>query len=1464
MLTRANRYFWSILFVIQSFIAIAQPHCSVEHFSFNNGLNQSTIKSIYQDKKGFIWLGTYDGLVRYDGYDFKNFKVPLQQTNISLSNRINRVLEDKYARLWIMSPDGIYCFIPGSQKYWGLENINTIDTKAYATPNIQVNPSGKVWFQTETAGCICIEDSLFNTRQYTVENKALKSNKVNEVYEDSEHNSWILTDKGISLIPQDSNTTVSIILKNSTTNPTKDIAVYSALEIGNEIWFGADKGVIWRYSKQNKSFYEFSLNITSHIRNFIKLNDSSVFIQSFNDGFFSYNIKSGQLQTLNTNTLTNLDTNKLEYVYIDYPNKLWFTTLKQGIYKYDFETSNLKYFDVEVDDNTINRYTYSPFVFRDKSENIWVHPKGGGFSFYNKAKDTLEPFNNSSDDTHLRFSNLVYATCIDNQGNMWLSSRSNGLEKITFSKNEFSRIAITDNKTSFSINNVRSIYQDRSGYIWVSTKAGAITIYDSEFNKLGNLSPDGTLTKAALWHYPIYTILEDKSGTIWMGSRGGGLYKLQPTNTKLSFTVTQLQHNKTDIYSLSNNNIYALFQDTISNIWVGTLGGGINLLIPSAVSTPRFYNINNLLPALTDDKCYRVRCITQSKDGTLYAGTSGGLISWESDFLSPEKIIFNHNKAVTSDKNSLSNNEIFDILATTKGDIYIATFGGGINKIISYNTNGKPKEFKTYSSENGLTSDLTLDLQEDLQGDIWVTTENNLLRLNNTSETFETYLGATQLLGDRIFSEVSSCQLKSGKLAFGYSNGLVLFTPEKIVTNSYIPKLTLLAMQVFNKPLLRTDGIPYNGTIDDIKAVELKHDQNFFTIAFSALDFTNSRKIQYAYMLEGFDLEWNYTNTLRIANYTNIPAGDYIFRVKSTNSNGVWVDNEKVLSITIKPSFWATPLAYLLYTLLILILFYLIQKNILTIYKLKNDVKLQKEISDMKLKFFIDISHEIRTPLTMITAPIEYLINDTRTPNEIKKQLNFISQSTNRLLKLVNQILDFRRLQSKQLKIQETNLGLFTKNICADFIEMAEEQHINFNYTHLPLDAPIWVDQDALEKVIMNLLSNAFKYIKDGDSITVSINRHEKTTTLSVTDNGQGIEKSKQKELFLRFATFNDDKKQPSTGIGLSIVKEIADKHSAKVTVTSEPGIETIFSVEFTNGNNHFNKTTQLVEHHENKEETINNKRLTKTDNKLEKTTVDERKTTILIVEDDTELRSFITSILDDKYTIIEAENGAIGLTIAIKNNPDIIISDIMMPEMDGITLLKQLRHNPEISHIPVILLTAKTNIESKLEGLSYGADDYITKPFSVPYFTARIDNLLQQRKRLHAIFSSDNSFENSEVDVTPNLITSKDEALMKNVINCINTNLDRNDFSVEELAKMVGLSRSSFYNKMKSLTGSSPVEFIRNHRLKNAAKLITQNNFLIKEVCYMSGFTDTKYFTKCFKAKYDMTPIEYRNQKLG
>jgi signal transduction histidine kinase/DNA-binding response OmpR family regulator/streptogramin lyase len=1129
-----------------------------------------------------------------------------------------------------------------------------------------------------------------------------------------------------------------------------------------------------------------------------------------------------------------------------------------GIFQLHLSSTKLDYFFVQTDDVSIVSFPPAPFVLVDSRNQLWVHPKGGGFSYYDEGSNQLKPFFNTPFSEKAKFSNMLHSGFFDRQGNLWLGARSHGLDKVVFNKSYFKNQKVEPSSRTLFGNNIRAVYADKSDNIWVSSKENRLYLYNPTFTRRVQLAPNGKTTNNVLWPNAVYSVLEDSQNNIWLGTRGSGVYKFSPQRNGIEYSVEHFEHDRNDEYSLSNNNVYTVFEDKLRRTWIGTWGGGLNRVVTENGKV-RFVHAGNRLKNYPKNYCSRVRFITDGRSGHVYLGTTDGLLLIENNPGSMDSIGFKLYRRQPGNAQSISNNDIIDVAITQSGDVFMATSGGGINKVVSYTPEGYPQTFKAYTRDEGMPSDLVVSLTEDFSGKLWIGTESGMCRFDPASEHFEVFPEVEWIMNDHSFSEATRCRLKTGEILLGYSGGILSFFPEDIKSNQFTPYLALFNLQLFNKKVPIHGKSPIRVGIDDSKELVLSKKQNFFSIEFAALDLINPKNIKYAYMLEGLDKDWNYTQTKRIANYTNIPKGAYTFRVKSTNSDGVWVSNERVLPITIKPAFWETPLAYTLYFLLFALIIFLVDYNLLTIYRLKSSVAVEKKMSEMKQKFFVDISHEIRTPLTMITAPVEYLLNDGHTPDPVKKQLTFISHSTNRLLRLVNQILDLKKLQDSKLKIQEIELVPLVYEVFNSFVEIAKENSIDLRFKNQLYDEKIWADKDSIEKIVMNLLSNAFKHTGKGKAIEVRLSSDSKYITISVMDEGSGISKERQKNLFVRFMSFNDDPSKPSTGIGLALIKELADKHKAKVTLESETDKGSTFSISFLKGKNHFLNHPEVDFFASNEEVGYESEAETNDAGIFHKA---ESRTRVLVVEDDHDLRTFIANILEEDYEVLTADDGQSGFETAKTHFPDFIISDIMMPRMDGIELLRCIRNDINTSHIPVVLLTAKANIESKLEGLAYGADDYITKPFSVPYLKARMANLLEQRKRLQEMLGKTGSVNIKAYDPKPFLLTKHDENMMEKVMEAIEQNMDNDKFTIEELATKVGINRTTFQNKMKSLTGFTPLEFVREIRLKRAAQLITDSRLLMKEVSYMTGFTDTKYFGKCFKAKYGVTPLEYRNRE--
>ena len=1090
---------------------------------------------------------------------------------------------------------------------------------------------------------------------------------------------------------------------------------------------------------------------------------------------------------------------------------------------------------------------------------------------------------------------------------MWLCTHSKGLEKVTFRNVPFSMLTPVPHEYESLSNEVRSVCEDKQGNLWVGLKDGMIRLYDSNRKFIGHLTGNGTISMTGTpMEGTAYFIMQDSKGIIWIATKGNGLVRAEQISpTSMSYKLTRYQHDSNDMYSLSDNNVYCVYEDHHGRIWAATFAGGINYISQGEHGETVFINHRNNLKGYPIDVCYKARFITSDNNGRLWVGTTTGAVAFDENFKKPEDIQFHHFSRVPNDTKSLSNNDVHWIIATQQKELYLATFGGGLNKLISISENGHG-EFKSYSVLDGLSSDVLLSIREDHKQNLWISTENGICKFVPSGERFENYDERSISFRVRL-SEAASTLTSGGDMLFGTSNGLFMFTPDSIRKSSYVPPVVFSKLMVANEDVIPGEKSILKVDLDDTQELVLSHDENIFSVQYAALDYTNPQNIQYAYILDGFEKQWTFADRQRSVTYTNLPKGDYIFRVRSTNSDGVWVDNERILNITILPSFWETPLAYVLYVCFVLLIIFVAVYILFTIYRLKHEVSVEQQISDIKLRFFTNISHELRTPLTLIAGPVEQVLKNDKLPADAREQLVVVERNTNRMLRLVNQILDFRKIQNKKMKmqVQQLNVVAFVRKIMDNFESVAEEHNIDFLFQTEKEALNLWVDADKFEKIVFNLLSNAFKYTPNGKMITVFIREDEGTVSVGVQDQGIGIAENKRKSLFVRFENLVDKNifNQASSGIGLSLVKELVEMHKATISVDSRLGEGSCFKVDFLKGKEHYNSSVEFIL--EDSVAPLSMERIVDIANSslqteaaiadapdLEVSTVKEEaeesssKELMLLVEDNQELRSFLRSIFASTYRVVEASDGMEGWSKALKYLPDIIISDVMMPEKDGIEMTRELRADMTTSHIPIILLTAKTTIESKLEGLEYGADDYITKPFSATYLQARVENLLMQRKKLQNFYRD--SLTHVTVSETPVAqgetltghastapessaaeepampeMSPNDRKFMDKLVDLMEQNMDNGELVVDDLVRELAVSRSVFFKKLKTLTGLAPIEFIKEMRIKRAAQLIETGEFNMTQISYMVGINDPRYFSKCFKAQVGMTPTEYR-EKVG
>lgn len=1513
-----------ILLLAIVFTTQAQPNSFFTHYSTEDGLSQNTVMNILQDHKDNLWFATWDGINRFNGYTFKTYKAR-QGNYISLTNnRVDRLYEDRYGFIWLLTYDNrVHRFDPKTETFEQVPAAGE-EGSTYYVGTIKVLPNGVVWLLTESDGAIRVSTNPEKGYQLDIDIYSRKSGlfpatHVYQVYEDKAGNDWLLTDNGLGMIPPGEKTPVSYFVDTKGKSGGMNQAFYAVQERDEDICFASDKGRVWRYQKSNGEFHLLEIPTKANITAIYAEQDKAV-MATDTDGFFTYDLKTGASVHYSHVTCKDLPDKPILSMYVDRSSEIWLEQEELGVVvHFNLATGVVKREQMKVEYSNADRSRPAFHIHEDVNGYLWVHPYGGGFSYFDREQNCLVPFYDDLDSNNWRFSNKIHIAFSDKQGNLWLCTHSKGLEKVTFRNVPFSMLTPVPHEYESLSNETRAICEDKLGNLWVGLKDGIVRIYDSNRRYKGYLTESGTISlSGAPMQGTAYFIMQDSNGTMWIATKGNGLISARQTSpTGMSYRLTRYQHEKDDMYSLSDNNVYCVYEDHHGRIWAATFGGGINYITQNQEGETLFINHRNNLKGYPIDLCYRTRFITSDNNGRMWVGTTTGAIAFDENFKKPEDIQFHHFSRVPNDTNSLSNNDVHWIIPTKKKELYLATFGGGLNKLLSISKDGHG-EFKSYSVLDGLSSDVLLSIREDHKQNLWLSTENGICKFIPSEERFENY--DERSISFRVrFSEAASVLTSKGNVMFGTSNGVFMFNPDSIRKSSYVPPIVFGKLMVNNEDVTPGKESILKVDLDDTEKLVLSHDENIFSVQYAALDYTNPQNIQYAYMLDGFEKQWTFADKQRSVTYTNLPKGDYVFRVRSTNSDGAWAENERTLNITVLPSFWETPLAYILYIGFVLLIILVAVYILFTIYRLKHEVSVEQQISDIKLRFFTNISHELRTPLTLISGPVEQVLKNDRLPADAREQLVVVERNTNRMLHLVNQILDFRKIQNKKMKMQVQRLNVvpFVRKIMDNFESVAEEHHIDFLFQTENESLYLWVDADKLEKIVFNLLSNAFKYTANGKMITVFIREDENMVSIGVQDQGIGIAESKKKSLFIRFENLVDTNifNQASTGIGLSLVKELVEMHKATITVDSRLGEGSCFKIDFLKGKEHYDKEVEFIL--ADSETPVSMECIVDIANSslqteaamgdvddvsdtaepssvtAEEAEENNSKELMLLVEDNQELRVFLRSIFSPIYRVIEAADGVEGRDKALKYLPDIIISDVMMPEKDGIEMTRELRADMTTSHIPIILLTAKTTIESKLEGLEYGADDYITKPFSATYLQARVENLLMQRRKLQTFYRDSLMHINvagtqEDISATAAMTTTSasveegttvetasevapptlemspnDRKFMDKLVELMERNMDNGELVVDDLVRELAVSRSVFFKKLKTLTGLAPIEFIKEMRIKRATQLIETGEFNMTQISYMVGINDPRYFSKCFKAQVGMTPTEYR-EKVG
>ena len=1424
---------------------LAQIKCKIENYSTEDGLSHDVIRDIIKGKDGFMWFATWDGINRFDGKNFITYKAIAGDNSSLGNNRIDEIKEDASGFIWLKAYDNqIYRFDKKTEKFLSIATLlgtNKIEFRA-----IFPDSNGNVWLTTTEKGIYLAQKRDKNQIKITHFEQGLKanfsiaSNKLNFVFLDSNNRFWVGSDKGLDCVFLSKNKgykSVSI-LKNSNLN--------SFLIDSNLFWFGTYAGELIRYNPTHKKYSKIILAKTS-INSIIKLRNENALLLSTAEGeLITFNLK-----TLKTTSILKIADAPVYKIYQDKRGLLWVEPDKKGVFMINLKTKSIQSFSQKTDVSIVQlKNSYG--IFEDNFNRVWVKLKGGGFGYYNPKTNAFDYFFNKPGDENQKFSNTVSSYYFDPSGILWMSTNDGGINKIILQKNSFQQQLLVPDSKSQLENEIRAVYSDRSNRLWMASKAGELKVFQNN-QELKNLFINFKVENIGL----IYTIIEDAKGTIWLGTKGNGLYKVTPVNVQHSqYSLQQFKADKNNPKSISSDLIYSVLEDKKGRIWIGTYDKGINLVEENQGKISFTHHFKNY----PFEESSKVRYLSEGYKGQIWVATTNGLVTFNPDSYNPNQIKFSRYVKSATDKSSLNSNDVLFIYKDSEDKIWLSTAGGGLNLAIEFQNN--QLKFKNFTKENGLPSDFILSMVEDDEKNLWLATENGISKFNIKHQTFRNYDTYDGLLKTR-FSEASSLKLQNGNLIFGCKIGYLNFNPQTIKNQKSTAQMVFTNFEINNKiSNVKSAEFPLKQDINYDNNIELDYQHNTISIYYTVLDYRSNNKQLYAYRLKGLDDTWHQVKNQKKATFTNLDPGDYEFEVKCLNTDLYTNVPQKKLSFTITPPFWKTNWAYFLYAIIFLALLEMSRRIVYSMIQLRNKVVVEHQMTELKLSFFTNISHELRTPLTLIVNPIEEIAKNENLSPLGNEYIETVRKNTDRLVRFVNQLLDFRKVQSgnEELHIAPIEMVTFINETITLFVHIAHEKNIKIQTKSNFGSINANLDKEKMDIIIYNLLSNALKFSPNDSVITVEL-ALEKDNFLKiyVADQGTGVDENKLEDIFkLYYETDTGKNKNVGTGIGLALCKEYVQLHQGSIYAVNntDGGLTVAITIDLNNEllQSHSNTIASVVQKNQKQPLVVpqnNENVVVETNANLP---------LVLIVEDNNELRKFLKSQLQRFYRIIEAENGKIGLALASKNLPDLILSDIMMPEMDGIELLDALKNSEETSHIPVVLLTAKSSVESKIEGLNYGADYYITKPFDTDFLLASIENLIKQRKKF---------FENLQANVKtvalePGeiIITTKDEQFLKDSISIVENNLTNPKFNIDVISNSLSISRVTFNRKFKSLTNRTPVEFVREMRIKRAKQFLDAGETDIAGIAYKVGFNDAGYFSTCFKEYYKIAPSDYLKQK--
>ncbi|MFH6942891.1 two-component regulator propeller domain-containing protein [Flavobacterium sp. FlaQc-50] len=1338
----------------------SQNKYRLKNISTTDGLSQSSVIAIHQDKLGQMWFGTRDGLNKYDGSKFTIFRNDISDKATISNNDILAIDEDNSGKIWVGTYNGLNCYDPVSNTFKRYLHSNTNHTISSNAVWCIKEIGNELWFGTSKGLSIFNKKTKLFTSVFhsDTDTSTLPSNNILTIIKTKKQEIWIGTTKGLCRLTSRNNG--KLTFKNYPLNTTDLLNVQTIAEDAQgDLWIGTKNKALLKLDIKTRQFVSFLPNekykeINADIRSLAIDNQGSLWIGAY-DGIYIYG-KDKSLQKINNSNNSN-GIDKVKSVFIDKKGSVWIGCYYKGVNIWD--VSNVNFSNYNQNSKKIPMsFDVISSIITDKNKNIYFGTEGGGITIYNPNTSVTSYINSSTGQS---------------------------------------------NK-----NDIKSMSLSPDNILWIGTFSKGLSAYNTLSKRIEDNRISSELS-ALVKETGVYSIKTEANGIVWIGTFGKGLIRYN----SIDKTFVLVGNDNTKANFLTNNIIRTLLIDQKKRLWVGTQNG-LNCI-----------SLNNFKP----------------------------------NHYSIQHYFF--------DKPSLSGDDILTLYQDSQNKIWVGTKAKGLHYFDG-------KRFQKINLKVGNTVITSIhSILEDGDKNLWVSTNQGILKYSTTQKTVALYDQKDGLASNE-FNDNSALKLDATQFYFGSPSGATFFDAKKIVLNRYSPQVLITSLKIKNKTINPNDtpeilekGISYT------KNITLDYDKANFSISYAIPNYIRSKNNQYSYRLIGLENNWTTTkNTEAIFAIQN--PGTYIFEVRGANNDGVWNSNPTTLTVTVNPAPWRSIWAFLLYGITIGIGLYGLMWIIKSKATLKQKLELEyletkriEENNRIKLDFFTNISHEFRTPLTLILGPLQQILADYNGTNEMYKKLLVIEGSANHLLSLINRLMDFRKLESHQVTLESANGNIvkFTKEIFLSFIEYAKDGGYQYTFESSHEEIQVYFDRYKLERVFYNLISNAFRYTPKGGVIAIKISQNAENLFIAVEDSGVGIAQEhidKIFDLFFEIPTHNNVQKNynKGTGIGLSIVKNIVKLHKGTINVVNKKTEGVIFTVTLPLGKEHLRPeeiikdfrisdaieqyTAQLVPNETTEPEDIDDY------------VVNAEKQTILLVEDHKVLRDFMKNLLKKEYNILVADNGKTALEKAIQYVPNLIISDVIMPEMVGTELCSKIKENLKTSHIPVILLTSRSSLVYKFEGLESGADDYISKPFNLIEFKLRIKNLLHSTERLKAKFSSEDNFVPAEITVS-----SIDEALLKKAFRIVEDNISNEQFDIPFFCSELGVSRTMLFLKVKAWTNFTPNEFIHEIRLKRAAQLLEQNKLNVSEVSYKVGFNNPKYFSKCFQKRYGKTPSQFADK---